>query len=127
MPLGIENLVWNRACFENKSSFRAGDRALAALLAFHGLACNGGVLHAVEVQNEAELTAACAGFQYFGLDIVALIIEEARRAQSDGSDLEEIENDLNERYYHYSDGNDALSRAFKADFAARPENYAPVQ
>lgn len=48
--LSDSDRIWNRAALENGGREpRAGDRSLAALLAFHGLAMNGGVSHATHV------------------------------------------------------------------------------
>lgn len=106
--------------------FKAGDSALAAVLAFHGPAMNGGVLHAVECLSTTELAAACAGFRYFGLHRVAAFLGEASRAVADGEDLEELEGNFNEQYWR--EASDAvLDRVFNVDYSARPENYAPIQ
>ena len=42
------DIIWNRAWKGVGPNACSGDRALAALLKAHGLAMNGGVLHAVE-------------------------------------------------------------------------------
>jgi hypothetical protein len=39
------DLIWNRACQGDAATLSPGDRALEALLAFHGQAMNGGVLY----------------------------------------------------------------------------------
>jgi hypothetical protein len=49
----------------------AGDRALAALPLFHGLAMNGGIPHAVECLQPDEQEAARRGYQFFGFDDAA--------------------------------------------------------
>ena len=102
-----------------------GDIALATLLVFHGPAMNGGVLHAVECLSAEKLAAACAGFRYFGIPLVAALLEEAHRAIADNRDLEGLEQDYNERYWRDATAV-ALQRAFERDYAARPEHYAPV-
>ena len=72
------DMIWNRACGENPLRALAGDRALADLLYAHGLAMNGGVLHAVECMTAEEQSDAEAGYQYYGLDDVASLLSHAR-------------------------------------------------
>lgn len=55
--LSMRDLVWNRACLGSEDSLKVGDVALAALLAFHGLAMNGGVLH--ETDSTLARVVAC--------------------------------------------------------------------
>ena len=124
--LSIRDLVWNRACFSDEGSFRPGDQALAALLAFHGPAMNGGVLHAAECLTEAQVRAAADGYVYFGFSLVASLVREARSVIDDGRDLSEHERQFNERYWGAIPNDGTLVRAFEADFVARPEHYAPV-
>ncbi len=72
------DLVWNRAALDRGGPApRDGDVALAALLLAHGLAMNGGVLHAVEALTPSQLQAACAGYRYFGLSDVADLLDAA--------------------------------------------------
>src|SRR6476661_8332679 len=70
--------IWNRACGEEPLRALPGDRALADLLYAHGLAINGGVLHAVECMTAEELSNAEAGYRYYGLDDVASLLSRAR-------------------------------------------------
>lgn len=70
--------IWNRAALENGGSApREGDRALAALLRFHGLVMNGGVHHATEALSEDERRAAAARFRFFQLHEIADLLEHA--------------------------------------------------
>jgi len=39
------DLIWNRACEGSTVTLSPGDRALEAMLGFHGAAMNGGVLY----------------------------------------------------------------------------------
>jgi hypothetical protein len=64
--LSLADRIWNRACGQDPLRTLPGDRALADLLFAHGLAMNGGVLHAVECLTESELSDAQAGFSYSG-------------------------------------------------------------
>ncbi|MDG0832992.1 hypothetical protein [Roseateles saccharophilus] len=117
-------MIWNRACFGGEGSERAGDVALNALLKFHGLAMNGGVLHAVECLTQAELINACKGFQYFGFEVLASDIEEANRALAEGDDSHE--DDFDERYGRHVPSDQVLFSAFQLDYERRPENYESV-
>ena len=57
--------VWNRAAMEEGCvSPRAGDRALSALLLVHGMVMNGGVHHALESVDPAELAAGADGYAF---------------------------------------------------------------
>jgi hypothetical protein len=120
------DLVWNRACFGETSNPRPGDVALTALLAFHGPAMNGGVLHAVEFLGDEKLTEACGGFRYFGFASIASDIEDAIRALGANEDLDSLEEVFNERYWRHVPEDEILVRAFKADYVSRPENYAAL-
>lgn len=121
--LSPRELVWNRACFGEQGELRAGDRALAALLRFHNIAMNGGVFHAVEClgSDAGTLPAACDGFRFFRLADVAALIESAQAVPE--ADLEKLEQVFDARYVQLADA--AIELAFKADFAANPDNYAP--
>ena len=66
------DVIWNCAAMENGGTNPGrGDRALAVPLHAHGLAMNGGVLHAAELLNDDELTDAQSGYRFFGLSAVA--------------------------------------------------------
>ena len=68
--------IWNRAALEGGGPHpREGDRALCQLLRFHGLAMSGGLLDAVEQSDRASVTAAVAGYRFFGLDEAASVVE----------------------------------------------------
>lgn len=127
LPLSIRDLVWNRACFIDEEPSKPGDKALAALLAFHGPAMNGGILHATECLTAEALLAAADGFAYFGFHSVAALIPEARSIVANGQDLSELESRFDKRYWQAIPNDSTLTKAFEADFAARPEHYAPVQ
>ena len=71
--------IWNRATVGGGDTPREGDVALAASLAFHGLAMNGGVLHAFEVLSAEELGRARDGFTWLAMPEVAQFIEDTAR------------------------------------------------
>lgn len=125
-PLSNSDLVWNRACFSEGDPSKPGDKALAALLAFHGPAMNGGVLHAAECLTEAAVLAAADGFAYFGFLSVATLVREARSVVAGGEDLSEFEGRFNERYWQVIPNDSALTQVFEEDFAAHPEHYEPI-
>ena len=86
------DLIWNRAAMEDGGSNpSAGDRALASLLYAHGLAMNGGVLHAAECLESSELSAAQSGYRYFDLSPVADLLSRARAAFDADDELESQE------------------------------------
>jgi hypothetical protein len=128
MPvLSTRDLVWNRACFGDNASSMPGDRALAALLAFHGPAMNGGVLHAAECLTDAHVIAAADGYRYFGFPSVAALVRRARLVVRNGEVTSELEREFNEQYWQQIPNDGALVKAFEADYAAQSENYEPVQ
>jgi hypothetical protein len=92
MALSRDGLIWNRAVLEaGGPSPGRGDTALAGLMRFHGLAMNGGIVHALEVLSPAEFDAAITGFGYFDLAEVASVLGATRFARHNESRLEELE------------------------------------
>jgi hypothetical protein len=81
------DMIWNRACGEGPLRALPGDRALAELLHAHGLAMNGGVLHAIECMTTKELSDAEAGYRYYGLDDVASFLSRGRAILKATDDL----------------------------------------
>jgi len=65
--LSQADIIWNRACGEDSLRSHPGDRVLADLLLAHGLAMNGGVLHAVECLSSDELLDAESGYVFMDL------------------------------------------------------------
>jgi len=114
--------VWNRACLESGGgALAAGDRALAALLLAHGLAMNGGVVHAMGCLTKSQLAAAIAGFNHFGLTAASSVFEQA----PDGS--EEAEERLNRMYWQAVPNDETLAHAFRIKLVAFPDAFAPVE
>ena len=126
--------VWNRACGQGECNIpRPGDSALAALITFHSLAMNGGVLHALETCSEAQINAAAGGYRFFGLDGAASMVEaalvELRGIQSVGDGLRELERlevDLDERYATHVPDDRALTVAFERIFELQRTDFQPV-
>ena len=81
----------DRAALEQGgSSPGAGDRALADVLAFHGLAMSGGVLDAIERTSAADLARIGAAFPWFGLEAVDDLLASVRRDIQAGA-LDELD------------------------------------
>ena len=126
--------VWNRACGQGECNIpRPGDAALAALITFHSLAMNGGVLHALETCSQAQISTAASGYRFFGLDGAASMIESAlvelQEIQSSGDDLRELERlevDLDERYATNVPDDRALTVAFERVFELQRTDFQPV-
>jgi hypothetical protein len=127
------DVVWNRATrlIERGPGTPPGDAALAALLLFHSLAMNGGVLHAHEGLSADQLARAVAGYRFFGLTETADLVEQvARRAADldpddfDAAEALELEGD--ERYNALVPRDETVVAAFEAHFRDHPEDYAPV-
>lgn len=118
--------VWNRACYGGGAAPGPGDRALAALLAFHGPAMNGGVLHACEFLDAQKLEAAEAGYRFFGFDEIADIILRAQRILKTEDDLEENDERLNIEYASFVPLDAHLANRFEAYFLENPDDFAPL-
>ena len=121
MKLSRQDQIWNRACLESGGPSPAtGDQALAALLLAHGLAMNGGVVHALECLSQPEIAAAAAGFNYFGLAEAAHVFQQAP------DDTEETEERLNKLYWAAVPSDETLAHAFRVKLLASPEAFAPI-
>jgi hypothetical protein len=118
--------IWNRACMGEVSHQFAGDRALAALLRLHGLAMNGGVLHAVECLNAQELEEGKSGYRYFGYDDVVDLLAEASSALETSDDLGSIESKLDRRYAALISDDSALNARFEAHLQQKQNEFAPA-
>jgi len=121
MVMSRQDLIWNRACLEHGGEApREGDRALAALLLAHGLAMNGGVLHALGCLSNQERTDAIAGYRYFGLVTAADVFAKSYRQTG------KAEEASNSAYWQAVPDDDALANAFRTKLAASPEAFAPT-
>lgn len=121
--------IWNRACAEAggpKKLTAPGDRALADMLLAHGLAMNGGVLHAIACLTEIERDSAVRGYRYFGLQVAANVIEDSSVRWSDGLDLDEeeqLEADTDNAYALAVRDDGILVAAFKAKIETEPDEF----
>jgi hypothetical protein len=119
VPVDAADLIWNQAVLENGgSSPGVGDRALAEMLAFHGLAVSGGVLDAIERTSAADQARIGAAFCWFGLEPVAHLlasvqrgIEAAALAQPDRAEALELAADRD--YQQLVPSDEALATAFR--------------
>lgn len=122
--------IWNRAAaFRETDQLSPGDRALSHMLLAHGLAMNGGVLHALEALSPEELEQARKGYEYFGLSEVAALFMAADAASSnDELDLrsDELEQELDERYSRLVPSDATLIAAFNSNFKSNPSEFAPL-
>lgn len=124
--------IWNRALDYDVPATRDGDRALRDVLLMHGMAMNGGLLHAVEGLEPEELNGAVAGLRWLGLgelaDGVAEFAVDAADVEElsddDAGELEERGNDL---YYGAVPDDDVIDVAFRRRYAEQPDAFAPVR
>lgn len=118
------DLIWNRACKGGGPNPCNGDRALAALLKAHGLAMNGGVLHAVECLNASELADAESGYRFFSFDAVADLLSLARKLWEEDENLEFYERELNHDYAILIPDDSSLQERFEAVHRTRPSEFS---
>src|SRR5450830_1408470 len=97
----LADRIWNRACQGGGADPKAGDSALAGLLAFHGVAMNGGVLHACECLSPTQLREAIVGFRFFGYAEIADLVERAEQLRSEAKDVDTLEDTLNQGYWRF--------------------------
>jgi hypothetical protein len=128
--------VWNRVCenvWDGPADARSGDRALADMLLVHGVTMNGGVLHALEFLDGCDRHGALDGYRYFGFDEVHALFDDVKRlvaeAEADGDDdsLDDLETEADDRYHALVPADHVLDDAFRARFAALPDEFAPIR
>lgn len=124
MPL-IANIVWNRAASGGGEQPRPGDKHLAALLRYHGVAMNGGVLHATECCLGSTLRNAKLGYQYFGLQGVVALVTRSEALLKLSELPDDVERELNAEYARIA-ADHKVSKQFEEVFALRPDEFAPV-
>jgi len=126
-----EDRIWNRATQGGGDQPRAGDAALSAALAFHGLAMNGGVLHAYEVLSAEELGRAREGFAWLELSDVAQFLEDTAQSIAatnwdDEDAVDALEASADDRYELVLPNDQALEDAFRRQFAMRRQAFNPI-
>lgn len=117
--------IWQRACGAGPAAPRAGDTALMALLTFHGLVMNAGVLYAIDCLSPHELDAARQGYRYFGFANVAGVIGAGQAAKAQGLDADLLADTLEDAYAAII-ADEVVMQAFEAHYARQPADYAPV-
>jgi hypothetical protein len=134
-PMSPADDVWNRAAHawdpNTRAGFLAGDIALAGLLAFHGVAMNGGVLHALEMADDQMLQEALDGYRFFSFGDVAAMLGDAYLPSKGVEnmllpDAEALERELDGAYSERIPNDQTLADAFESHFAAHQDHYAPV-
>ena len=124
--------IWNRACDPFLPFTHPGDAALAAVLLCHGMAMNGGLLHAVQGLEPDQRERAADGFRLLGLDDAAAAVEAvarqaARLTDGDPAAEERLEVEAGRRYGEaVPDWDETIDRAFRAHLQRHPEAYAPL-
>lgn len=120
MELTDADKVWNRACIDSGGADPLeGDRALADMLFFDGMAQNGGLGHAFDVLSEEELAAAINGFRFFGFREIAHLLERA-------APLSEPEQEQLSGEYYDLESDAKTFEAFEILFRTRPELFAAL-
>jgi hypothetical protein len=87
---------------------------------------NGGVLHAVECLTSSELSAATAGYRFFGLDPAAELLTHARRIFEMAEDLESQESVLDQLYADLIPDDSFLTERFEQHLKSRPSDFAAL-
>ena len=130
MPVDAAEVVWNRAALENGGSSPAtGDRALADMLAFHGLVMSGGLLNAVELTPVQEQARISAAFQWFGLESITDLITSVRQEIEAGvldepGQAEVLELTANRDYQAILPSDDVLLAVFQRRLNDDPSAFA---
>lgn len=126
------DLIWNRAALEKGGiSPGVGDRALADVLAFHGLAMSGGVLDAVERTSAPGQARIGAAFCWFGLEPVDSLLASVRRdieadALEDLDRAEALEQAADRDYRALVPSDEVLATAFRRRLDDDPDAFARV-
>lgn len=115
--------IWKRACGNGPAASGPGDTALMAVLTFHGLVMNAGVLYAIDCLTAGELEAAKHGYRYFGFGNVAGVIGAGQAAKAQGLDAALLDQTLEDAYAAIID-DAVLMQTFEAHHARQPADYA---
>ncbi len=125
-------LIWNRACDWGAGPLAVppGDQALENMLLFHGVAMNGGLLHAIDHFGSEELDGMLdpikSGYRYFGLGAVADLLDDVAAQGHSRDDRQAWDYDLNRRYAGIIPDDSALFARFETVLAQRPSDFAAV-
>jgi hypothetical protein len=124
------DLIWNRAALERGGTTPGvGDRALADVLAFHGLVMSGGVLDVMERVPAGDQVRIGAAFRWFGLEAVDDLLAFVRREVKAGAldelaRAEALEVAADRAYQAILPTDDALVAAFRHRLADDPGAFA---
>lgn len=118
--------IWNRACSGQKPALMAGDSALEAMLGFHSVTMNGGMLHSIECWSPEDLEAVKDGYRYFGIGAIAELISVAQAALRQGTDQEGFAEMLDREYATKIPDDATLVQAFEAHYKLSRESYTPL-
>lgn len=119
--------IWNRACGDDPLRALPGDRALVDLLYAHDLVMNGGVLHAVECMTVEEQLGAEAGYRYYGLDDVALLLSRARGIFEAVDAPGSYEQRLDSEYARMISSDSALIGRFESRLKSKPHAFGALR
>ena len=121
------DMIWNRACGDDPLRALPGDRALADLLYAHGLAMNGGMLHAVECMTVDEQSDAEIGYRYYGFDEVASLLSRTRGIFEATDDRENHEQQLDSKYAQLVPSDSSLVERFESQLKSKPHDFGAVR
>lgn len=124
--LSVPDRIRNRACEGSVPEGRRGDRMLAAMILMHGLAMNGGVVHAIEACTPEERVAAIEAYAVFGLGHVADVFVRAVACVAEGTPSESIWERLDECYGELVVDDSTVFAAFLRHWSAYANQYAPL-
>jgi hypothetical protein len=128
LALSQEAKIWNRAALNDSSMMVAkGDRALSALLHLHGLIMNGGVLNALEILEPKQLNDAIAGYEFFGLKSITLLLSKAKDILDRSIDLDTQEALLDSEYASIIPDDSFLVSIFERYLRDNPSDFAPLE
>jgi hypothetical protein len=118
--------IWDRACFGGGEAPRSGDKALTALLLFHGLAMNGGVIHALECLALEQISAAKYGYRYFGFEVISELINAAQEVIENKLDRDMHDTKMSKEYWGIIPNDDVLIESFERHQQQHPLEYSPI-
>jgi hypothetical protein len=124
--LSLTDKIWNRALENSDEALLSGDLALSSMLIFHSVAMNGGIVHAIECVNTAELPAIQAGYRFFDLHAVALLLIEVKNTLKNGNNVGSLENYFDIAYAELIPDDDFLVKRFEAVFKLRFSEFSPI-
>lgn len=121
--------IWNRAA--DGGGDGDGDLALAAVLTFHGMVMNGGLLNALETADPEELAEAKDGYRWLGLEDVADLIvrveaEAAAIVPGDDEAVDDLEVQADDDYYRLIPDDAAVSEALESRYEESPDAFDEV-